>query len=507
MASLLHSYSPIIADNQNNYKINDKLGVFYITHKMSSYRSRESTRGRLKLSKNLARLYKSANCRKCSVVVTNMDFAKILGKFTKVKIQYESSTTPKSKVQIKSQVPPISNARLKSNENGMVLIHRTAYNQHPVKVYDTKRQKETKIVNNTSPKQPSNILKENNRLKKTPIIKDQNSNYNKNNKLKFYSKQYGIIFESPKMDNNEIKNKISLSELLPLINKSILPSEEWGIDYFPKEEEPKEDQVYDRIAAELEDLMYNKKIVSDKVEVVDNKVDEFPSILDILNENPSEIKNENDKNVSVVSDEFKTNLESNVEAMLLGETEEGKSSDTIPMDVGQSDVNKLVEYVEPISNAENNVQKSTDTHELCSSPSILDESAGCLKEHSPIKSNHIEKPEISAKSDSVSQEVVNTNLEKMQLTNNNKDETVKKESSEREDSVNTQVSHIVFKQMKNGNCCRSVICPKSLKYSIELEGKAVELLGAPKFISSLEDLKVLLQIVNESGLNSFYVLH
>lgn len=210
-----------------------------------------------------------------------MDFAKILGKFTKVKIQYESNSTPKTKKSDDTIVN--STNRLKKNENGMVLIHRNAHNQHASnESQNSKKPKNNKQpLRTASPRQNSNILKENNRLKKTPIVKDKNSNYNQKNQHLINSnlKRYGIIFINPSVNNkNDIRSKAVLQDLLPNINQSILPTEEWAIDYFPKSEEPKEDKVYDRIAAELEDLMYNEKPSStgDKIEATVSKVDDFP---------------------------------------------------------------------------------------------------------------------------------------------------------------------------------------------------------------------------------------
>ncbi|CAH0625414.1 unnamed protein product [Chrysodeixis includens] len=509
-------------------------------------KTRESRRVKaLKLPKNLERLYKEGKCRECAVVITRMDFAKILGKFTKVKIQYESSTTAKTK-QGSDSSSPNSNARLKSNENGMVLIHRNAYSQHPVKELTN-----SKKVTGTDSRVASNILKENNRLKK-PVLKDKNSNYeDKKHKSNTNLKQYGIIFEDPLVSSsNDVICKISLIDLLPQIDESILPSEEWCIDYFPKKDEPKDDQVYDRIAAELEDLMYNEKPImklEDKAEIVENKVDEFPSIMDILNDNSSETK-PNDQTGTL---EFKTNLESSdVEAMLLGKS--NPSSETVaptPMDVDNTSMGNLLEDVNQLSaiqdtitnvdvaalsNCEAGLPASIVPEEAENphSPSILDETLQKgIEEHLPVK--HLEPtvesppeeekesipviPENILSTDTndinmdAKDEVENITEEKIMDIN------VENENSESNDKIKSKeknflaskdgITHVVFKQTKEGTCSKSVTCPKNLKYCIEIDGKSVEFLGAPKFISNLEDLQVLLQIVNESKLDSLYVLH
>lgn len=495
---------------------------------MISHRTRETRRGRLpKMPKNIERMYKEGKCRDCAVVVTRMDFAKILGKFTKVKIQYESSSTPKTKKN--EPVSPNSNARLKSNENGMVLIHRNAYSQHPVKeLLGPKKSK----ANEPTPRQVSNILKENNRLKKTPIVKDKNSNISnyEETRLKNNSrfKQYGIIFMNPSQDNNknDLKSKISLQDLLPNVNKSILPSEDWCIEYLPKIEEPMNDKVYDRIAAELEDLMYNEKPVEkadEKPESGESKVDDFPSIMDILNDNSSESNNikPNDQSTSV---EFKTTLESSdVEAMLLGKSDESTKEQEQPTPM---DVDKLIADVVQFNAIQNSVSSQdeltkvpetvTEDIENPQSPSILDEALQKgIEEHLPLPNNHIESAQTQS-----SQEGTNSSDIKIEAENTNlhsditsvplgikKDEENDIQSVENKPQIRTDVTHIIFKKNVEGSCHKLVTCPKNLKYSIELEGKHIELIGAPKYISSLEDLQVLLQIVDDTELKSLYILY
>lgn len=442
-----------------------------------------------KTAKTIDLLYKEGKCRDCSVVVTRMDFAKILGKFTKVKIQYESSTTPKIKSKPIREAPSaVTNSRLKNNENGMVLIHRSAYKEHPVKeILDLKKQNNsTTSLHTASSKRAfnnNNILKENNRLKKSPDIKDKG--------LKTYSKRfartslkrYGIVFETPKTNNiNEFKNKISLLDLLPSIDKTLLPSEEWCIDYLPNTDEPKEDKVYDKIAAELEHLMYNEKssIIlpeSAKTDAHENKgSDDFPSILDILNENPSETNKTKTKDQKQSSS---NNLaSSDVEAMLLGQPDPSK-----PADVSDSSIN-LVDADLALKPVADNIV------EPCS-PSILDEALEKgIAEHLP----EVEDSKEGVKGKNIA------SAESMEI-----DENQKRSASDTKIEIDVkgpakEITHLVFKLMKNGNCDRSVTCPKNLKYIIEFAGKPAELLGAPTFISSREDLRVLLQIVNESEL-------
>lgn len=496
---------------------------------------RESRRVKaLKLPKNLDRLYKEGKCRECAVVVTRMDFAKILGKFTKVKIQYESSTTPKTKINADTTSPK-SNARLKSNENGLVLVPRNTYSEQTLK--DMKNAKNSKKSGSSV---APNILRENNRLKK-PVSKVKNTVHNANQKQKSETslKQYGIVFEDPlanNNNNNEINFKISLTDLLPEIDDSILPTKEWCIDYFPKKDEPKDDQVYDRIAAELEDLMYNEKPIAkldEKQDITENKVDDFPSIMDILNDNSSENKL-NDQSSTL---EFKSNLESSdVEAMLLGKS--NVAGDTVaptPMEVDSS-MGHLIEDVshlntiqatltndqETVNNSEDILPKTdiADEIENPHSPSILDEALQKgIEEHIPVK-------QVEPGLEGNSQEE-QTNDEKKENINSNIDTEVKEteikvmetnvdnENSEFNDNIKSKdmnllalkdgITHVVFKKTKDGICSKSVTCPKNLKYCIEIEDKSVEFLGAPKFITSLEDLQVLLQIVNESELDSLYV--
>lgn len=484
---------------------------------MISNKMRETRRGRIiKMPKNLERLYREAKCSECTVVVTRMDFAKILGKFTKVKIQYECSSPPKTKKN--SMKPsPNSNARLKSNENGMVLIQRNAYNQHPVKeALNSKKRKannvgtprplnsvhkENSVTPSGTPKHKVNILKENNRLKK-PLIAKKISNIHDKNIL---DKLYGIIFEKPTENKKDINNKFTLNELLPLIDKSVLPSDKWCIAYLPTGEEPKEDKVYDRIAAELEDLMCNEKSV--KTNVAENKVDDFPSIMDILNESNAEniSKTENHSN----STELKSNLESSdVEAMLLGKSNDNADeSVSKPMEVViQFPVDKLIADV---INFETDPQKDTKLQDMSNnidavdnpnSPSILDEALQeGAEEHLPC---------VKSVDDSSVQQTSNE-VEKTTIQNTSTDDGATPRNVEISKPIPnfSTITHAVFKKYIDGYVSKLVTCPKNLKYSIEIDGKSVEFLGAPKFISSLDDLQVLLQIVNDSELNSLYVMH
>lgn len=477
---------------------------------MISNKTRETRRARMpKMSKNIERLYKESKCNECSVVVTRMDFAKILGKFTKVKIQYESST-PRGKKSNQQVTSP--NSRLKSNENGMVLIHRKAYSQHPVKellnskvtkgnetpVKSKNALKENSRISATStPRQSNNILKENNRIKKI-ASDDKNGNLYFKNVISSNLKTYGIVFVKPLINNSyDHKMKLSLPDILPSINASLLPTEEWCIDYLPKNGEPKEDKVYDRIAAELEDLMNNEKsaMKSDNKEVTESK-DDFPSIMDILNENTS---GSNPSNSQPDSMEFKSNLETSddVEAILLGKSNDTKVAPT-PMEVDNPNMNNLMDVVQMNTAPETSKLPDTLREEMDNphSPSILDEALQKgIEEHLPAITK------VDPGVGEVAKPVLTDTIE------NSTAGTVDKENKDFPVLNFNSVTHVVFKKILNGVCCKSVTCPKNLKYSVELDGKFVEFLGAPKFISDLEDLQVLLQIVNESDLDSLYVLH
>ncbi|CAH0726986.1 unnamed protein product, partial [Brenthis ino] len=473
---------------------------------MIAYKGREGKRGRnLKMSRHLERLYKEGKCRDCSVVVTRMDFAKILGKFTKVKIQYESSSSPKTQKTAESPAPN-SNARLKNNENGMVLIHRNVYSQHPVK--DLSNSKKPKINEASTPRQVSNVLKENNGPKITSLLTDRKTNHNEMQKLnQNNNKHYAIIFNDPKSNNNiDIKCDLTLTDLLPNIDKRILPTEDWCIDYFPKNDEPTDDKVYDRIAAELEDLMYNEKpeVKYSKSDATDSKVDDFPSIMDILNDNSASVTNSEPKDQSN-NIEFKGNLESSdVEAMLLGKANDSKIIEPSPsMEVDNTDVNKLIEDVVQFS-ATVEMEKK-EVNELSEvenphSPSILDEALQkgieehLPSHHSPLKDNNandntINKiPELNHKTENGIDNVKST------INSNSNENTVKPEPLTVQSICPAlkikEVTHVIFKKVVNGVCQKSVTCPKNLKYSIEIEEKSVEFLGAPKYISSLEDLQI-----------------
>ncbi|KAJ0176153.1 hypothetical protein K1T71_008327 [Dendrolimus kikuchii] len=452
----------------------------------------------MKLSKNIERLYKEGKCRECAVVVTRMDFAKILGKFTKVKIQYESSSTRKDRLS-----SPHGKSRFKSNENGVVHIQKQAGNEKPTKNYINSKTSKLNENVNRSP----NILKENNRLKKT---KDDNISIN-NNKAIDPKKQYTIIFENPINNKKDSKSKITLMELLPHIDSSVFPSEDWLIDYFPKIDEPKDDKVYDRIAAELEDLMFNEKTKTDKIEQLtptENKIDEFPTIMDILNDNINDVNKAEDQ----TNNDFKSNLESSdVEAMLLGKTNDTNSTlESTPMEVDTPDMNSLIanvdqlnvipEAIAPLTVNSDQKEMIVDNIDNPHSPSILDETLQKgIEEHLPPEGHGLNRTvnEKTPTKDNSTATCVST-----PETENSKDTK----------RINfflpiTGVEEVIFKKTVNGKCFKTVICPKNLKYSIMLEGKPVEFLGAPKYISSLEDLQVLLEIVNETELQNLYVLH
>lgn len=436
-------------------------------------KARETRRMKvLKLSKNLERKYKEVKCRECTVVVTPMDFAKILGKFTKVKIQYESNLSSKSKSKQTNVVSPSS--RLKAKENGMVQLHRHAYNAHPAQ--KLKKRKASDV-----PKSTSNVLKENNRLKKP--IGVAVSDYTARALVKSQVKYYGIVFDKPlEIKPSVIRNKISLQDLVSDINTNILPAEDWCIDYFPKNGEPKDDKIYDRIAAELEDLMYNEKTKINS-NVKENKNDEFPSILDILNENTK------DSTIKTSDPATSLNLESSdVEAMLLGNT----TTEPAAMDVDSSVSSLTGKAAQPAAKpdvTEHTVVAST-IEDNPESPSILDEP--------------IQKDTSSTETAKITIEVEKIQPTTSQIT----DQTDENDNTNNNNSVSrTGVTQIIFKKSVNGTCHKSVTCPKNLKYSISMLGKSVQLLGAPTHISSLADLQVLLQIVEESELNNLYVLH
>ncbi|KPI92590.1 hypothetical protein RR46_13811 [Papilio xuthus] len=495
------------------------------------------------MSRNLERLYREGKCRECRVLVTRMDFAKILGKFTKVKIQYESSSSSKPKKNVDS-LSVNTNSRSKCSENG--ITPKNSYKKQPTKALRTPKNPKVNEVSvdtdsvipecdeskKTHP--PNNILKENNGLSKQ-LVSDKSYNYVK--QVSSGLKEYGIIFTSPTMNNNnnnnDLKNKLSLLDLLPNLNKSILPSEDWHMDYFPKNEEPKDDKVYDRIAAELEDLMYNEKPIEKlKSEGSEVKAEEFPSIMDILNDNVTEKNPETvQKEIEQSSSEpFKDNIQSNdVEAMLLGKTNVEKDSEPIAMEVDSSDVSKLIEDMDQFNNItdsskdkDESLVKSeekpftelSDTLINPNSPSILDEALKKgIEEHLPNENQQTDSSEVSNPVESDSKEdnksIPHNDLKLTQLDVN----VVENVSDTIEQNVTisiperTNITHVVFKKMLDNKCLKSVTCPKNLKYNIELEGKPVEFIGAPKYISSLEDLQVLLQIVNESELGSLYVFH
>lgn len=423
-----------------------------------------------KLTKNLERKYKEVNCHECSVVVTPMDFAKILGRFTKVKIQYESSS--KSKPKQTNVISP--NSRLKAKENGMVQIH--GYNVLPA----TKLQGQKKLKSNTATTPTSNVLKENNRLKKE---KDAFLEYNLKPLMKTKVKYYGVVFDKPSVEGQrDTRNKISLQELVSDIDKSILPAEDWCIDYFPKNGEPKDDKIYDRIAAELEDLMYNEK-AKNSSNVKDSKNDEFPSILDILNENTK------DGTTKASDPASSLNLESSdVEAMLLGNASPATEPSLMEVDSSSSDsINKAAQAT--TKPEESKAEKASTVDDNPESPSILDE---------PIQkeTSSTEKPKISIDDKALPKTSQTSKIDENDNTN-----------KKNKNSPRTGVTQIIFKKLVNGTCSKSVTCPKNLKYSISMLGNSVELLGAPKHISSLEDLQILLQIVEESDLDNLYVLH
>lgn len=484
---------------------------------------RESRRVKsLKLPKNLEHLYKKEKCRDCAVVITRMDFAKILGKFTKVKIQYENTKTK----QNSGVSSPNTNARLKSNENGKI-FHRNSYSQHPVKELTT-----PKKTKSESPR-VTQVLKENNRLKKSnaaALKKDNIANYNeKNNTTASGQKQYVVVFEDPIPNNNnnkEVNNKVSLSDLLSQINDSILPSKDWCIDFFPKKGEPKDDKVYDRIAAELEDLMYSEKPkLNEKMDTAEAKVDDFPSIMDILNDNSSDSK-VTDQSSSL---EFKSNLESSdVEAMLLGKTDSLSTPLTpTPMDVDNSDMGNLLEDVNQLAVIPGNIALPDPPTKLPApdiieevenpqSPSILDEALQKgIEEHLPCSID--KKDDLSQDSTVTTEETLNNNIEKKEdIVMKPIEAIIEQKITEPKDVKQTEtislatiegITHLVFKMTKNGTCLKSVTCPKNLKYDVEIEGKSVEFIGAPKLISNPGDLQILLAIVNESELSNVHVLH
>ncbi|CAK1543070.1 unnamed protein product [Leptosia nina] len=444
---------------------------------MLGYKSRVGRRVKNKIAKNIERQYEEARCRECSVVVTRMDFAKILGKFTKVKIQYENNSSPKvSKSSIQN-----SNVRLKSNENGMVLMNRKNINSLSKEI----KKSRSEIIKDPLMPSPKklNILKENNNYKNLGAQKE----YSNTKRNKSENKNYGIIFLNPVVNGtHDTKIKVSLADLIPSINKNLLPNEDWCIEFFPKNLEPKDDKMYNRIAAELEDLMYNK--INTTSMSNESKGDDFPSIMDILNDNTTE----NTPSQDQTSLEFKPNMESSdVEAMLLGK---GENKPT-PMEIDKSDVNKLKEeVVDFVPSTETEKSIKEDEIQNPHSPSILDETLQKgVEEHLPTVQPVIEDTNNITKN----AELKLPEPAVAQKSEPDTSHTVKYE----------EVTEIIFKKILDGKCVRSVTCLKSLKYNIQIDEDCIELLGAPKYISSIEDIQVLLQIVNDSAVDSSYMLH
>ncbi|XP_041981134.1 uncharacterized protein LOC121734614 [Aricia agestis] len=444
--------------------------------------------GRRSKALKLAKLYKEGKCRECSVVVTRMDFAKILGKHTKVKIQYESST-PKTQKTTRPATPK-SNGRLKNNENGMIQGLRSRSNVTPSKPIQRPRILKSKEA--SSPKQQkNNILKENNVLKKTTTSTDK-----KIESKSLNNKKYGIIFSHPKNNSrNEYKSKSSLKDLLPKVNTSLLPSSEWCIDYYPKLQETKDSKVYDRIAAELEDLMNSEKPqVQNQDKVVssdDSKVDEFPSIMDILNDNTTVSTTEQKDQSSI---DFKGSLYPSttldVEAMLLGKPEDPVK--VTPMDIDTSVIDK-------------NLPENSSFDDNPGSPSILNDTSTeekllLSKDSNEKSTKNLANIDSQNKPPADSDSINNKNKSIL-----NSQDAVVKSSFNLPTSKLDSILYLTFKKIVDGKCLKSVKCPKNLKFNIELDQKSVELIGAPKFISTIDDLQVLLQIVNESDPTSSYI--
>ncbi|XP_022112364.2 chromosome partition protein Smc-like [Pieris rapae] len=439
---------------------------------MIGYKSRVGRRVKSKLARNLETLYREGKCRECTVVVTRMDFAKILGKFTKVKIQYESST-PKATKSSKQN----SNIKLKNNENGLVSLNKNPYNSAKELKNKSNKDRTIEVKRHTSNTSKSlNVLKENNNCKSSVLKK---VNFNIQSTLSEH-KEYGIIFVNPNVNGaNDVKCKITLADLIPHINKSLLPNEDWCIEFFPKSLEPKDDKMYNRIAAELEDLMYNKINTT-----TDNKMDDFPSIMDILNDNTSETDQAKDQ-----TQENKSNLNNDVEAILLGN---GESNETIKEE--KVVTNKFKEDIPmtPSTEVEESILKNNI--EKPHSPSILDEA---LKEG---KEQHIPSQPIYEDNN-----VANKPIE-IAVKQDNSEDLVKDETKLHPIKYE-EVTEVIFKKILDGKCDKSVTCLKNLRYNIQIEETSVEFIGAPKYITSIEDIQVLLEIVNNTTLNSVYVLH
>lgn len=219
-----------------------------------------------------------------------------------------------------SPVIEIADSRLGKQENGMVLIPRTFYNKHPAMMVVPQRRQSARS---------------NEGIKKTSTKR-----VDANNGFESDHFEYRLVLCPPESEPSPVPpSDFSLEVLSNEIDDGRLPSQMWEVERIPPPSDavPKPDG-YDSIAAELEALMGEQKKVEnddapDKPESEEIKEtpmelctpveptqkpeaekehDEYPSIMEILNEMPTPAK-ENNVEVAEEMTKMETDEEKNVE--------------------------------------------------------------------------------------------------------------------------------------------------------------------------------------------------
>ncbi|XP_077292902.1 uncharacterized protein LOC143915955 [Arctopsyche grandis] len=421
-----------------------------------------------------------------------------------------------------------SDNRLVKQENGMVLLPRTFYNKHPAKAVAQRRT--SARLFDTPPK------------KKSPPKKKQSRDVEPRDAV--YECEYRLVFCDPHREPVEAppaNTDFTLKNLSELIDTERLPSSMWEVERIPPliNFQGKTDSSYDAIAAELEELMgESKKPEEEKMEVepappelevvadkpaadapqdppaepapkseTEKVQDDYPSIMDILNEIPKEPSAEP---VQIKSNDADGEPEKAAEPQIEQPDDRPAETDVAdePTEEARTDSaeksddvveNKLEIDVAPVTDSTSEQIPNENDGET-------DEREAVEAEEDAPEAENLDTPmevESSVEIDSVAEETLpalesEVTIEvdvptKTELENNNDDYLLKS---------------VIFRRLTEDKQTydRLVTFQENMEYFIAINDRKVELLGAPEFITSIDDLQILLQIVDDVTLNSFNVI-
>lgn len=466
--------------------------------------TRRKTRKAFPYNRKILELYQKSKCRECTVQVSAVEINAVLEKTKplsdKEVAQILEGHASDTSVLSNTPLSPRAESRLRKKENGMVLLPRSFYNEHPArKVLDSKKSKSKsttkdkkdyksshKYGNSSKSKDnskslgsrnnSSTIQKENeplgrglrqkipkgNKLKigkpsfNSPNSKSKVSRPRKVNGLKptrSHETEYQLVFVDPINSNGRKLIDPTLLSLADLLNTDKLPSKIWEVERVPPLlVNTKSDVTYNAIAAELDALMADT---------------ERPNPMEIINANPTEnentnpVENDNTELVEKVNSDLVECMNTDhVESVNTNSVEKVnadpvESMDTDPDQTDEKLPRDLNEEVPPTSNDDDeipktNVVKSNGDDEDNSKEDITttaEINTDKAMEVDSLVDDFIEKtvskdPKDSTKESSMENEQEST---KEESSMGNEQESTKKESPKENEKVEAKVESFMEK--------------------------------------------------------------